>query len=136
MKMTETHGWIWPKHMVEFDRNRRTLLVWTWPNIDNEERSLVEHDRKWLNLTENWYSPVNVPRCGDIYYIFYFRSYSPVKVHRCGNIYYIFGHVHHVKVCRCQFFGHVHKFWSNSFGHLHSVKLTFLDFTRLLFKYF
>ena len=29
-----------------------------------------------------------------------------------------FGHVHHVNVHWCEFFGHVHKFCSYSFGHL------------------
>ena len=28
--------------------------------------------------------------------------------------------VHNVNVRRCQFFGHVHRFWSYSFGHLDS----------------
>ena len=55
-------------------------------------------------------------------YIFNFQSYSPVIVRRRGNIYYIFGHIHHVNVCRCQFFGYVHQFRSNSFGHLDSIK--------------
>ena len=126
--MTE---WRWPNIVVEDDRNRRTLLIWTWPKIDNDERSIVEHNQKRLNLTKNqnfWsYSPIHARRCGDIYYIFYFRSYWPVKVCHSGNIYYIFSHVHHVKVCRCQFFGHVRKFWSNSFSHLHSVMLTTLN---------
>ena len=27
-----------------------------------------------------------------------------------------------VNVCRCEFFGHVQRFWSNSFGHLELVK--------------
>ena len=89
--------------------------------------NMIENDWIWPKIDFRSYSPVNVPRCGDIYYIFHFRSYSPVKVPRCGNIYNIFGHFHHVKVSRCQFFGHVHKFRSNSFGHLHSVKLTFLS---------
>ena len=34
--------------------------------------------------------------------------------------------VHHIKVCRCQVFGHVHKFWSYFFNHLHLVMLTTL----------
>ena len=42
------------KHVVEFDQNRQTSFVWTWPKTDNEERSLGEHYRKQLSLTENW----------------------------------------------------------------------------------
>ena len=34
-----------------------------------------------------------------------FRSNSPVNVHRCGNIYYIFGHVHKI---RSYSFDHLH----------------------------
>ena len=34
-----------------------------------------------------------------------FRSNSPVNVRRCGNIYYIFGHVHKI---RSYSFGHLH----------------------------
>ena len=37
-----------------------------------------------------------------------------------------FGHIHHVNVHHCEFFGHVHKFWSYSFSHLELVKWTFL----------
>ena len=48
--------------------------------------------------------------------------YSPINVRRCGNIYYIFGQVHHLNVRRCELFGQVHQFWSYSFGHLDSVK--------------
>ena len=102
MNMTKSCGWIWPKPTNLTCLNmteywqRRTFTCWTWPKT-------IEFDRK-LD----------------------FRSYSPVKVCHCGNLYYIFGHVHHVKVRLCQFFGRVHKFWSNSFGHLHSVMLTTL----------
>ena len=34
----------------------------------------------------------------------------------------IFDQVHHVNICHCQLFGHLHRFWSYSFGHLDSVK--------------
>ena len=65
---------------------------------------------------------VNVRFCGNIFYIFNFRSCPPINVRLCGNIFYIFGHIHHVNVRRCQFFGHVHQFRSYSFGHLDSAK--------------
>ena len=98
----------------------------TWPKIGLnmtkiDEPYLFEHDRKvttsnlnrwiWPKIEKkNWsYSPVNVRRCDDIYFIFNFWLYSTVKVCRCGNIHYIFGHVH--------------KFRSYSFGHLYSVML-------------
>ena len=35
---------------------------------------------------------------------------------------FITPHIHHVNVRHFQFFGHVHQFWSYSFGHLDSVK--------------
>ena len=90
-----------------------------------------EYDQKMvqqqtLSLNFRSYSPLTVCRCDDIYFIFNFRLYSPVKVRHCGDIYYILGHVHHIKVRGCQVFGHVHKFWSYSFGHLYSVMLTTL----------
>ena len=59
---------------------------------------------------------------------FNFGSYSPINVRRCGNIYYIFGHIHHVNLRNCQFFGHLPRFWSYSFGHLDSVKWITLKF--------
>ena len=46
-----------------------------------------------------------------------FRSYSPVNVRRCGNIYYIFGHVQKLMFVLANFlviFTH--------FGHLDSIK--------------
>ena len=64
-----------------------------------------------------------------------FWSYSPINVHRCGNIYYIFGQVHHVNVRHCQLFGQVHQFRSYSSGHLDSVKwLTLKNITMFLLK--
>ena len=63
------------------------------------------------------------------------KKYSTIHVCRCGNIYYIFGQVHHVNVHRCQLFGHVHRFWSYSFGHLDSIKLITLV-PLLLLSYF
>ena len=39
--------------------------------------------------------------------------------------------IYHVNVCHCGFLGHVYKFWSYSFGHLESVKWTFLYFVML-----
>ena len=103
----------------------------TWPKIGLnmtkiDEPYLFEHDRKvttsnlnrwiWPKIEKkNWsYSPVNVRRCDDIYFIFNFWLYSTVKVCRCGNIHYIFGHVH--------------KFRSYSFGHLYSVMLITLHY--------
>ena len=35
---------------------------------------------------------------------------------------------------RCEFFGHVHQFWSNSFGHLDSVKWIFLQVQNIYQK--
>ena len=55
------------------------------------------------------------------------------KFHRCGNIYYIFGHIHHVNVHCCQFFGQVQRFWSYSFGHLDSVKWITLFLSSIIF---
>ena len=37
-----------------------------------------------------------------------------------------FGHIHHINVRCYEFFGHIHKFRSYSFGHLESVKWVFL----------
>ena len=52
-------------------------------------------------------------------------SYFEVSVKRaCGNAdleTIFFPSCSNVKVCQCQFFGHVHKFWSYSFGHLDLV---------------
>ena len=82
---------------LELDLNFTTTNVnfWTWPKYS------------WIWLKTK-YSPVNVCRCSNIYYIFDFRSYSPANIRHCGNIYYIFGHIHHVMIHHCQFFGHVH----------------------------
>ena len=63
------------------------------------------------------------------------QVYSTINVCRCGNIYYIFGQVHHVNVCRCQLFGHVHQFRSYSFGHLNSVKWITLFESTTIFKH-
>ena len=82
-------------------------------------------------MTKNWK-----------YYLYYhndehetgeFDQNSPILVCRCGNIFSIFGHFHHVNVCRCQFFGHFHRFQSFSFGHLASVKwITLLQYKTIL----
>ena len=66
----------------------------------------------WTWLKNEWIWPQ----------IDWFLSYSPINVHCCGNIYYIFGHIHHVNVRHCQFFGHVHQIRSYSFGYLDWVK--------------
>ena len=75
----------------ELDRNFTTTNInfWTWP--------------------KNWYSPINV--------------------HHCGNIYSIFGQVHHVNIRRCQVFGHYHQFLSYSswFGQVNNP-LFFIQF--------
>ena len=46
---------------------------------------------------------------------------------------YIFGHIHHVNLRRCQFFGHVHQFQSYFFGHLDSVSSPLLYLTHFLY---
>ena len=81
--MTE---WRWPKVMVEYDRNRHTSFVWTWPKTDNDENDWV------------WPKIKNIK----------FRSSSSSE---CLSL---------------SVFGHVHRFWSYSLGHLHLVKLTTL----------
>ena len=45
---------------------------------------------------------------------------------------YFFGQVQGIHVRRCLEFGHVHRFWSNSFGHLHLIMLTFLIWSKIL----
>ena len=56
-----------------------------------------------------------------------FRSYLYKNVCCCGKFFNFFSQVQRIHVRRCLEFGHVHRFQSNSFGHLHSVMLTFLD---------
>ena len=43
-----------------------------------------------------------------------------IKTNNTLDLY--FGHIHHVNVRRCEFFGHIQKFGSYSFSHLESVK--------------
>ena len=73
----------------------------TWPN---------QGDR--MNMTENWYSPANVRRCGNIYNIFNFQSYSPDKVCCCQFLVMF-------KQIRFLGFGHIRtNFWWSLFGQV------------------
>ena len=85
-----------------------------------QEKNIRRLGGPWMRWQISPY--IIVRGCGNIYYLFNFRSYLPVSVQCCGNVNYISGHIYHVNVCRCQFFGHVHQFWSYSFSHLDSVK--------------
>ena len=123
-----------------------------WPKIglnmtETDEPYLFENDRivtmtnvNLLNLTEkDWIWPkIN-------YFLIFGYIHTVMFVVVVINIYYfIFGHIQMVKFVVVvifiiflvmftmlrfvifQFFSHVHKFQSYSFGHLDSVKLTFL----------
>ena len=102
-------------------RQHQVLFIELDQKINNITTTVVSIEFSPLStveLTTYWYQLHN----GDYQVIFKkIGSYSPVKVQHCGNIFDIFGHVHHVKVRCCQFFGHVHKFCAYSFGHLDSV---------------
>ena len=58
-----------------------------------------------------------------------------INVDCCGKFFYFFGEVQRILVRCCLDFGHVHRFRSYSFGHLHSDMLTFL-FTFYYIAYF
>ena len=47
---------------------------------------------------------------------------TEIQLNLTENQKYNFGQVCHVSVRCCQFFGHVHRFWSYSFSHLDSIK--------------
>ena len=91
---------------------------------EEKEHKKGKYSKKGANHIYNnftfWsYSHGEVHRCGNIYNNFTFRSYSHEEFRRCGNIFYFFGQVIHVDVCRCQFFCHVHRFQSCSFGQVY-----------------
>ena len=67
------------------------------------------------------YSLVHVCRCGDIYRIFGFHLYSTDNDHRYGKFYWNFRSSSQSERSSLSVFGHIHRFWSYSFGHLHSV---------------
>ena len=132
------------KNWFEYDQNRQTIAVWSWPKMTTTNiNSLFSTQKDWIwTKVENikiiyiWsYSHIHFSRCGNIN-VFYFQSYSLVHVGCCGNIYCIFdfGHIqpdmlivgaifilnfgqfHQVNVCRCQFL-----VMFTDFGHIHSV---------------
>ena len=81
---------------------------------ETEKPYLCEHDRiltttnvHLLNMTEN---DIIISIFGHIQ----LNTFVDAAI-------FFFGQVQHIDVRRCQFFGHVHRFQSYSFGHLHSV---------------
>ena len=90
-------------------------LDFDWKN--SHQRTLtLEHDQKFTPMNVNLWTWL---KYGWIRLkINKFRSYSHFNVCRFGNIYWSSSKVN---IRRCQFFGHVHQFWSYSFGHLDSV---------------
>ena len=90
----------WPN---QYDQNRQTLLVWTWPNIDNNEHSLGEHDRKRLIF-------------GHIHLLRFLFVVILIL---------IFGQAQQVNVRRWQF-----SVMFTDFGHIHSVMLIILKRER------
>ena len=129
-------------------------LEYDWKN--SHQRTLtMEHDRKftpkninlqtWPKYGYCWSSSssiISLTPVRDVKmtvtrsWIRHFRGHSiitpyldsHVKVRHCGNIYYIFLSSSKVNIHQCKFFGHVHRFWSYSFGHLDSVMWVFLLF--------
>ena len=138
MKMTERHGWIWPKprnvNCVNLTKNWQqwACSCWTWPiTIEFDQKSEKSKNNTttnnilcwiWPKIVNSIYSLVHVCHCGDIHIIFGFRSYSTENVRRYGNyINYDFGQFHKVNVRHCQF-----SVMFTDVGHIHSVKLTTL----------
>ena len=128
MKMTQRHCWIWPKsrnfNCVNLTENWQwqTCSCWTWP-------IMIEFDQNSEILSIfgfRSYSLVHVCHCGDIYRIFGFRSNSTQNVHRYGKYKLLFWSSSQSERSLLSVFGHVHRFQSYSFGHLHLVKLTTL----------
>ena len=128
--MTETRGWIWPKPTnvicLNLTENWQQWMftLWTW-------RKRIEFDRKSKIFGFQSHSLVHVCRCSDIYRMFVFRSYSTDNVCRYGKYKLLFWSSSHCERLSLSVFGHVHRFRSYSFGHLHSVKLTTLLRTAL-----
>ena len=53
-------------------------------------------------------------------------SFGHIQTNSGNSGNFFFGQVQRIHIRRCLEFSHAHRFWSNSFGHLHSVMLTFL----------